>query len=356
MRKNVWAAAGAVAMLSSLPALAGSVFVASNAADGNRILVFDRSPIGGLTSAGSVATGGNGTGAGLGNQGGLVVSEDGRNLYVVNAGSDSISSFALGPQGPTLLATVPAGGSTPLSLALHKDLLYVVLAEGISGFRVQGGVPEPIAGSSRPLSAPGAGPAQGSFSPDGGFLVVTEKNTNSLTVFSIGADGTPISSDTFPAVGTTPFGFAFGRRGQLFVSEAFGGAPSASAVTVYRLDYDGSLDVIDPSVPTLETAACWLAISNDGRYAYTTNTGDGTLTGFAIASDGTLTPLDADGKTATAGAGTIDLSFSINGRFVYALSSGSHTISGFEIGADGSLTPVGDVTDLPAGANGLAAL
>jgi 6-phosphogluconolactonase len=155
--------------------------------------------------------------------------------------------------------------------------------------------------------------------------------------------------------GTTPFGFAFGKRGHLLVSEAFGGAPDASAVSSYDLEEDGGLTTVSASVATTETAACWVAVTPDGRYAYVTNTGSGTLSGYAVGFDGTLELLDADGRTGVTGDGPIDLVITDSGRFLYTLNSGSNTITGFRVGADGALTPLRGALGVPAGANGLAA-
>jgi 6-phosphogluconolactonase (cycloisomerase 2 family) len=342
----------------------GAVYVASNAPGVNEILVFDRDVEGGLTPAGSVATGGSGTGGGLGNQGGLVLTDDERFLFVVNAGSDSISAFAIGPDGPELVDTVPSGGVRPVSIAVDRRLLYVVHAGGaggaqdsVTGFRIgPHGTLEPIAGSSQPLSADSTAPAQVGFTADGRFLLVTEKATNVISVFPVQADGTLGVGSAQPSIGATPFGFDVDRRGHIFVSEAFGGAPNASTVSAYEIDANGNLAVLDASSPTTETAACWFLIGPDGRFGYTTNTGSGTLSGFSIGRDGRLTLLDADGATAASAGGPIDLDFSRDGRSLFVLNGGANTVTAFRVDAsDGSLAAAGLVGGLPVGANGLAA-
>lgn len=354
------ATSGAVASSHAV----GAVYVASNAASGNEILVFDRSAGGDLTPSGAVATGGDGTGGGLGNQGGLALSDDERFLYAVNAGSDSISAFAIAADGLELIGTYPAGGSRPVSIALDRRLLYVVNAGGalgaadnVYGFRLRvDGSLDPIAGSGRALSAASTGPAQAAFSTDGRYLLVTEKATNTITVFTVGDDGTLGVGRPQPSVGATPFGFDVDRLGRVFVSEAFGGAPGASAVSSYGFDDAGNLVVIDPSVPTTETAACWFALGNNGHFGYTTNTGSGTLTGFAIDQDGGLSLLDADGETAVSDGGPIDLDFSRDGRQVFVLNGAAGALSAYGVnGGDGSLSALGRIDGLPAGANGLAA-
>lgn len=337
---------------------AGAVFVASNAAAGNAVLMFHRDGTGALIPAGSFATGGTGTGTGLGNQGGLALAGAGRLLYVVNAGSDQISGFQVAPHDLELLGVVGSGGDLPISLAVTGDLLYVLhdgSAPGVTGFRIgAGGQLSPIPGSTRPLSGPAPDAAQAAFSPDGDRLVVTEKATNQLLTFPVLADGTLGSALITPSEGQTPFGFAFDKRGTLIVSEAFGGAADASAMSSYRPDPSG-WDAVSPAVGTTETAACWVAVTPNGRFAYTTNTGSASVSGYAIGADGSLSLLNAGGVTGSTGAAPIDLDVSRNGRFLYTLNAGGLSISGFWVESDGALTPVGTTTGLPAGSNGLVA-
>ncbi|CAG0989611.1 6-phosphogluconolactonase [Anaerolineales bacterium] len=340
----------------------GAVYTMSNAAGGNEILVFKRGANGMLTPAGSVPTGGLGTGAGLGNQGAVVLSRDNQWLYAVNAGSNEISVFAVDPEGLTLVETVPSGGEIPISLTVDRKLLYVLHAGGrvggvdtITGFTIgTDGKLSPLPGSTKPLSADNTNPAQVGFTPDGDVLVVTEKATNIIDTYTVGKDGLASAPMPHPSAGTTPFGFAFGKRSQLFVSEAAGGAPDGSSASSYLVSGDGGLTTISPSVPTTETAACWAQVSNDGRFAYVANAGSGSVSGYRIAHDGTIALLDADGRTGVTGAGPTDMAFSNNGRFLYALRSGSGAISAFRAEADGNLLPLPGISGMPAGANGLA--
>jgi 6-phosphogluconolactonase len=337
----------------------GAVYTMSNATTGNRVLVFDRAPNGALTPAGSLATGGLGTGGGLGNQGGLTLSDNDRWLLAVNAGSNDLSLFAADDDGLRWVDRAPSGGSQPVSVTIHRDLVYVLNAGSgnVSGFRLRPhGQLAPLVGSTRPLSGAGTGPAQVQFSPDGRVLVVTEKAANLIVTYSVDEDGLLGPPQAQASQGTTPFGFAFGSRRDLFVSEAFGGAPDASAVSSYHVARDGTLSVISPSVATHQTAACWVVVTGDGRFAYTTNTGSGSISGYEI-DNGALTLLNADGRTADTGAGSAptDLALSENGRFLFVLNSAAHSIGAFRILSSGQLEPVAAVGGLPAGANGLAA-
>jgi 6-phosphogluconolactonase len=334
----------------------GAVYTASNRATGNAVLVFERRADGSLADAVAYPTGGAGTSAGLGNQGGIVLARDGQRLAVVNAGSDEVSVFRVGPAGLALAATVPSGGDLPVSVALDGDLLYVANegSASIAGFRLDAeGVPSPIAGSTQALSA-GVDVGQIAFGPDGATIVVTEKNTNRVQVFPLGADGVAGPATTYDAAGRTPFGFGFGHRGTLVVSEATGGAPNGSAVSSYVLGGDASLATVTASAPTTQTAACWIVVTKDGRHAFTTNAGSATITAFGIGTDGMLSRLPLDGVSARTAAGPSDMALAGGDRFLYAISSGAGTISAFRVGVDGSLTPIGRTT-LPAGANGLTA-
>ncbi|HEX7779388.1 MAG TPA: beta-propeller fold lactonase family protein [Vicinamibacterales bacterium] len=343
----------------------GAVYTASNSTAGNAVLVFDPDADGRLSSAPAVATGGLGTGGGLGNQGGVRLSADGRFLLVVNAGSNDLSVLEVTNTGLTLRDRTSSGGSLPISVTVNGRLVYVLNAGGaagstdrVVGFRLsRDGQLRMIAGSARGLSAANTGPAQVEFSPDGAYLAVTEKNTNLIDIFPVNDDGTLGTGAAYASAGTTPFGFAFGKRGQLFVTEAFGGAPDASATSSYQLSRTGVLEILSPAVPTTETAACWAAVSGDGRFVYVTNTGSGSISGYSIEPDGTIALLDADGVTATTGPGSapIDLAFSGNNRLLFALNSGTQSISAFRVREHGGLIPGATTIGLPAGANGLAA-
>lgn len=337
----------------------GAVFTLSNSAAGNAVIAFSRSADGSLTPAGSFATLGNGTGAGLGSQGALALSNDGQFLFAVNAASNSVTSFAVDGTNLTRINTVASGGTLPISLTTHGDVLYVLNAggtENITGFSIaSSGSLSVLPGSTRPLSATGVGPAQVGFDPSGRRLVVTEKNTNLIDVYSVGNDGFASAPVVNPSAGQTPFGFAFNQHGVLIVSEAFGGAVDASAVSSYTLGDAGTLDVVTASAPTTETAACWVAVTNNGKFAYAANTGSASVTGFDV-SKASLTILNGDGKTGTTGTTPIDVAVSRNSQFLYTLTADSHTISAFAVRQnDGSLSAVSGAAGLPVGTVGLAA-
>jgi 6-phosphogluconolactonase (cycloisomerase 2 family) len=341
----------------------GAVYTMTNGAAGNEVLVYPRAARGALGAPVAYATGGLGTGGGLGNQSGLVLTHDDRWLVVVNAGSNTLSVFAVTADGLQLVDQADSHGTLPVSVTVDRDLVYVVNAGGnvggtdnVAGFRLSPhGQLTYLEGSSRPLSAAATGPAQVGIDPSGRVLVVTEKGTNLVDTFALGRDGVAIAPvpNTFPAPNATPFGFDFGKRGQLFVSEAGGGAPGAGSASSWLVGANGNLTLISGAVATTQTAACWLIVTNDGRYAYTANTPDSSVSGFGIAPDGTLTLLDD--RAGEPGTGPVDMAFSNDGRNLYTLNSSGATISVFRVNPQGRLSKTGPDVTVPAGANGLAA-
>ncbi len=353
----------------------GAVFTMNNAAAANYVIVFDRAEDGGLARADSIATGGRGSGPHpvfgtdpLESQDAVILSDDNRFLFVVDAGSNEVTSFRVREGGSlTRVSRVGSGGQMPVSLTHRGNLLYVVNAMGggtISGFRVgSDGTLTPIANSTRPLSgAAMPGPGSIRISPNGQLLVVTEKPTNLLVVYPLGADGLPGTRVVIAAPGPTPFGADFDASGRYILSEGNVGpmrmaVPDGSSASSATLTGTG-ISVITDSSPTTETAACWVQITPDGRYAYTTNTGSGSITGFSIGTSGGLTRLTPDGKTGTTPPMSQPLDMAMADGYLYALTSGDGGIHAFRVNADGSLTPqpaAGVTGVLPISVTGLAA-
>jgi 6-phosphogluconolactonase (cycloisomerase 2 family) len=369
LRKTGTAAGLLLASIYPLSALAsgdpvGAVYTMSNDAGGNSVLVFDRDKSGRLTLSGEFSTGGLGTSSGLGNQGAVILDPSNRWLFVVNAGSNEISVFAVTEDRLNLVDVKDSGGVSPISLTYSHDLLYVLNAGGtvdapdsITGFRVtDDGMLSRIPGSTQFLSEVSTAPAQITFNSDGDVLVVTEKATNLIDTFTVDDSGVAGPGTSYASEGTTPFGFAIGKRDQLFVSEAAGGAAEQGSVSSYQLGEDGNLSLISSAVPTSETAACWLVVSHDGRFAYTTNAGSNTISGYNVAFDGSISLLDEDGVTSKTGkdSGPLDMGISNDGRNLYTLNGRNDTIGSFEIKEKGGLSALGSSIDVPVSANGLA--
>ncbi len=340
----------------------GAVYTLTNNAAGNAVTIFNRAADGTLTPAGSVPTGGLGTGAGLGSQGALTLGANHKWLFAVNAGSNEVSVLAVSPNGLTLVDKIASGGVHPISVTNYKNLVYVLNDGGsgnITGFTLdKHGQLTPLADSTRNLSNNGVGaapgPAQISFSPDGDVLAVTEKNTNLIDTFSVDEDGVAGAVTTHPSAGVTPFGFAFAKHGTLIVSEAAGGAANASSASSYDVSED-NFELISAAVPTHQTAACWAVATKNGKYAYTANAGSGSIAAYRVGHDGGLTLLNGAAGFTGASSHPSDMALSNNSHFLYVLANVTQSIGAFEVQSDGSLTAVSGASGLPASAVGLAA-
>lgn len=347
----------------------GAVYVQTNGADKNEVVAYRRVAGGKLELLGTFATGGKGTGVPrLGSQGSVILSHDGRWLLVTNVGSDELSVFAVAGSGLSLVHRVGSGGDMPFSLALHGHLLYVLNAGGsgnITAFTLgSNGHLKPLAHSTRHLSGSVTGsttapaPAQVAFSPDGGTLVVTEKATSLIDTYIIGSNGLATGPTVHHSSGETPFGFAFRSDGIFVVTEAHNAATGEASASSYSLA--GGFRVVSGSVPDTQTDVCWTVITSDGKYAYITNFGSGTLSSYRIAGHGEITLLKAvAGRTAHA-QGPRDQGFSRDGRYLYTIDVGfanaaSRAVNAFRVGSDGSLTKVG-VFPLPAAYPAVAGL
>jgi 6-phosphogluconolactonase len=336
--------------------LSGAVFVQTNETAANSVLAFARQDDGALSALGKYATGGRGNGTPhLPSQGSVVV--DGGRLFVANAGSDDVSVFDIGTEAVSLIGVYSSGGASPRSIAVQGDLVYVLKGApgSIAGFRLAAdGSLTPIAGAQAPLSSEEADGAQIAFSPDGKTIVVTERVTDRIGTYVVRDDGTLDGPIAHPSSGTTPYGFAFAGD-VLVVTEAFAGQVGAAAASSYVLK--GGLAPVSASVQSSRSEVCWAAVSKDGRFAYVTNFGDGSISSYSIASDGSLELLDAVAATTRLGQkGLRDESLTADGRFLYALDADAQQIFGWQVADDGALVPVGAVDGLPATAAGLAAL
>jgi 6-phosphogluconolactonase (cycloisomerase 2 family) len=330
---------------------AGAVYVSTNAVAGNEIKAFSRAADGSLTAIGSFATGGTGIGGTadpLTSQAAEALSPDHDLLFVVNAGSNDVSVFRIKHDGSLkLVEREPSGGVFPNSIAVTEDAVYVLNATSktvaIFGYNESGKL-RPRGTAS--LSVGAAGPSQVRVSPNGRWLDVTERGSNSIDAFRIGEHGNLGAPVKSASNGPAPFGFQFTPRGQLVVSEA-----ASASVSSYSQSRDGALSVVSGSVSNGGQAApCWLVVDRRGRFAYSANAGGSSISGFAISSEGALTLITPNGRTGDLGTGAqpLDIDFGGNGHFLYVLKNGTGTIGAFIVNSDGTLTPLADTPGLAA--------
>jgi 6-phosphogluconolactonase (cycloisomerase 2 family) len=334
----------------------GVVLVHTNAPAENQILAYIRSLDGALIRSGAYATGGAGAaqqGAPadpLASQDSLVRDPRTGSIYVVNAGTDTLSVFATDSGRLQLAQTLRTDGEFPASIAASGDLVFVLNAGGdgtISGFRVDGGGLRPIPGSTRRLGLGNtnppyflSSPAQIGFAPDARHLIVTTKNHNRIVTFRVDDDGRPSDVPVVTdSAGPVPFSFLFDRHHHLIITEASG------AVSSYAVEADGRLSVISSSVPNGQQATCWIAAAKG--FVYAVNAGSGTISGYTVDAGGRVRLLDRDGVTARPGPGAIDAAATPNGEYLYVQNGATASIHPYRVNDDGSLTALPEVGGLP---------
>jgi DNA-binding beta-propeller fold protein YncE len=334
-----------------------AVFVQTDNAAGNSVVAYDRDAAGRLTRAGIHPTGGRGGMlAGsvvdhLASQDSLTYDRANGLLYAVNAGSNSVTVFAVDGDRLIRRQVLPSGGDFPVSVAVHGDLVYVLDARSggaVQGYRQSGGKLVPLPGSRRALGLDAAmmpeftsTPGQVAFSPHGDQLLVTTKgNGSAVDVFAVGANGRPSAKPVVNAEpGAVPFAGTFDGAGRLLLAEA-----GPNAIATFSLGHDGKLAAISQAA-TGQMATCWIVLA--GGHAYLSNAGSATLSGFDVGAGGVPTSI---GLTRT-DDGTVDAAASPDGRFLYVQTGARGIVDAFRVARDGSLTALGSVT-VPAAVGG----
>ncbi len=350
----------------------GAVFVATNDASANSVIMYARATNGELRALGRFPTGGRGQGGindPLESQNSVVLTADHRFLLVVNAGTSDLSVFRVRPERLQLVSVTASGGGNPISLGIHNDRVYVLNAGSTvhtAGFRLEpSGRLQPLPNSQKTLSDLDVGPSTAVISPDGGKLVISERDNRTVDVFTIAADGS-LTNPVFNRVnGVWPFGMTFTPSGQLLVT--FANAPSLdrSYTSSFTVNSDNTLTVISDQANSFGGRSCWVV--TNGEYAWVSNTTTSTIGYYGLAKSGELTSL---GVAATVPAANpvifppipatsfpIDMALSADGKYLYDFFSVNGQLAGFFVGSDGSLTPIGSVfPEAPqTGANGVAA-
>lgn len=361
------------------------LYTVSNQVTGNAVLGYRIEANGSLTKlpGSPYATGGLGTGSDIFNQGGVVVSDDGRTLFVVNPASNTISVFLIGRDGRLTMAQgspFPTYGITPISIAVRGKLLYVAhvgtafstLTCGggcdLRGFRIDEGqlvpIPESIIVYPDP---PSAIPLAIAFTPDGRNLTVIRSGDDKIDMFHVARTGLLDRSpgSPFVSVGRVPLGFAFRPSDppQLLVtnvSELLFSGRERGTVSPYLVAKTGQIAPIRPIGLSSgeQFGTCWIAFTSDGKYAYTTNTPNDTITSYEVAPDGVplfkkiySTP-SYDNPFTFEDHQPLELVVTSNDKYLYAVLGNSAAIVGYEIVANGELKALRTVDPLLLGLAG----
>jgi 6-phosphogluconolactonase (cycloisomerase 2 family) len=370
-------------------AAGGWVVTATNNPSGNKLWVYKRGANGKLTQTGSVSTGGKGIASEppfgfpiVDSSGSINTTPDGKLIFVVNAGSNQVSSFRVTSSGVHRVSVASTHGKLPISLASSGHLLYVVneASKNIYGWTfTSSGVLTPIKGSNQKLTAvtpkgkkDKVGVAAGiGFTADGKVVAVTERGLprtyGEIDTFVISHSGAAGPAQAFATKGVAnPFGFSAVSK-YLLVSNAglvktpSGAMPNPAdftqftgTVATYKVSSTGKVSFVS-NASSGGRAACWLIISKNGKVAVTTNTlssgtpptggptsGQGAVATMSIGANGHLHVLKlADTSPGFPG----DEAFSHDDKYLYVIDpsiivpGGSH-IEVYRLGKGGSITRI----------------
>ena len=362
------AATAATAADASTPSpVVGYTYIDGNTATANTIDGYARHADGSLTAmAGSpFAAGGAGLGTGLASQGAIQVTQDGRYLLAVDAGSNQISVLRVTAGGVPVLVGHPvfSGGITPVSVAVSPSGLVYVANSGTGGSNYTGfrlsfnATLTPIPGSTYTVPD-GSGLGDVFFNAFGNHLIGTRTGTSLIDSFVVlpggrllAAKGSPFTGQGLGQLGAE---FSPASPSELFVSNAHNGT-GLGTVSAYRDGLLGQLSSIGSSpYADGQTAPCWVEISHNGKYLFTVNTGSGNISSYSISPDGSLALI---GSTPIKGGGAdIDARLSPDGKYLLVDGSGMHFVSVFAV-SGGNLTEVpSSPTPLPAGVTSSAGI
>ena len=277
--------------------------------------------------------------AGLVSGVGCSSSSTSRYLYAAlpGSGAGQIVAYREDPNSGALtqLASSPiTAGASVESLAMHPSGKYLYAANAGAG-----NVSEYTIGSSGSLTAvtpsPNAGtaPTLLAIDPAGAYLYVANTGSFDITIFSIDASTGVLTQvgNSFP-IGMSALNMQLAPSGGvLYVT----GAGSPGFIQGFMLS-QGTVTGVVPNSPFLTgTNPTGLAIDPGGKFLYTANRLDNSISEFPINADGSLGVSTTIGESYTSPAA---LFIDKSGKYLYVANQGSGNLAAYSIGAtDGSL-------------------
>ena len=378
----------------------------------NVVVNYRWSERGTLTEAERVPTGGAGSGVlspiyhisrpnDFEGAGSVILTPDRRYLFATNAGDNSVSSFAISEDGElTLVDTkrtgnATRGGAKSLAYAPSSRTLFVVHSFGPDHIRLMSVdgegklTPRPEQYSVSTRDWPNRVPTMAVLSPDAKFLILgttfdelpTAKNPDGslilwiphgngklhiiasnapdpdgLVIFPVNRDGTLGKPSLHDAGGASPFYLAFlhGRPDTFVLGYAV-----SDAVSMGKIDADGKIS-IGPLVKINNSSAvpselCWLAVSPDDRFVFSTDFGYSYLSSFriegnglSIAKDPASLKVPGDGTfraiDGSVSSGPSDSWMTPGGEYLYQIYGNASKLVGYATEPDGSLKELTSVT------------
>ncbi len=259
----------------------------------NQISVYREDPNSGILTqlTGSPITAGPGVQA-------LAMHPSGKFLYAANSNETDVSLFDIAPAG-TLTEVTPraTAGIAPTLLAMDAAGTFLYVGNSgsfnISVFSIdaKSGALTPVPQTSGQFAPIGMSPINMQVSPSGGILYVTGPSNGAglsgvIEAFSLNQGVlTALAPTSFFYTGTNPYGLAIAPGGG-FLYTANNIDDSISEFTV---NADGSLSQFANSPLGVQYAGpLALLIDKSGKYLFVANQATSFVTGYSVGSDGAL--------------------------------------------------------------------
>jgi hypothetical protein len=254
----------------------------------------------------TVATGGTNT-----TGGGVAVS--GRYAYIANYDSSTLSVMDISkPSTPILVSTTTIGaGSGPNSITVAGQYAYTTHAV-TNTMRILD-ISNPVA--PRVVSSAGTGALPASAFIAGRYFYEVNKNGGTMSIFDISDPNNPTLATTTNIVGSGPSG--------VYVSGRYAYTIATGVLSI--------IDVSTPGTPVLKAtttvSGATASITLSGRYAFTANPGNHTMSIIDVASS--TAPVVVSTVT---GLANNPGSISVSGRYAYTSSFVGNAFSTIDLG------------------------
>ena len=278
----------------------------------NAVIAFRQSSSGQVKQIGSFNT----AGTGVANPQGLlgpddsdkevIASSNGRLLFAVNQGSNSIAVFRVNQNGSLALvnhAAVGSGGTEPVSLSIANNRLYVVnrgdevqgqaagIAPTITVFNIRSNgtltenwaatttLPVGLSPSQLLISSTSRLAFLDTFTPP---PLNNVTDANEVLPYQIASNGAliPVSSGGLGAPATPPL--LLGLVQHPTQSIIYAGLTGANQVGVFTFDSGGDLKLAT-TFAIQGGGPCWTTVSANGKFLYTVDTGTNSVGVFSLA-------------------------------------------------------------------------
>lgn len=289
----------------------------------------------------------------------LVIHPSGKYLYTANSGSSNISQYTISSTGALTEGAQINAGTAPTLLVMDKAGSYLYAANSgsfdISVYSIDAGtgvltlVKQCFTSTNcTALTAPiGLSALNMTLAPSGNFLYVTGAGGTAQSPLgfieefpvSQGILGVPVSGSPF-ITGRNPYGLVIDPSGKYLYTAN----KADNTISEFTINADGSLTQISGS-PLGETYAAptGLLIDASGKYLYVANQGSTNVGAYSIGSAGGLTLL-ASSPFGT-GAGPTVLATDSSGKFLFVGNQSTSVIQSFTLDTgSGTLTSVASYT------------